>query len=217
MNLYSKGVALERQLSRRILPPPKKLVAGNSKTVQSFRSLLLFCSERTPICTRFCYACKGPISWANCVAKAIAVRRWIEENGVEKAAQRLSYEVRCGDFRWMDRGDFDPLTIQLANRLVELRPDVTYNAFSRQLSALKALSPKIARTFSVDHCSKGRIQDVPPDIRIAYLKIETGEKIPKRVNVVFPANHRKELLGDKRDCGYYKNHLLTCSTCRRCL
>lgn len=117
--LYQKAVDKEKQLWAETQKEPKTLVFGNSKTGQSFRSLMSFCHWRTVTCTAHCYGCKGPISWDNSVNRVIAVRKWINEHGVDKAAERMATEIsHNGIFRWMDRGDFDPPIVYLANRLL---------------------------------------------------------------------------------------------------
>lgn len=215
-NLYESALAFEQDLSRQCWPEPDKLVSQNSKTGQSFRSLLQFCTHRTRLCEEHCYACKGPISWKPPVAKAIAVRRWIEKHGVEESAQRMATEIHWHSiFRWMDRGDFDPLTIQIANRLVEIRDDVAYAAFSRNLEALQSLSPKITRIYSIDPTSAHTAKAVPPDIKVAFMKADDAP-MPARVNVVFPLNHRTCIKGDQRDCSFFRNNLVKCASCRRC-
>ena len=217
MNLYHQGICRERQLERTAWPEPDSLVSGNSKVNQTFRSLLRFCTHRTAICSRHCYACKGPISWKLPVAKAIAVRQWIATNGVQAAAERMATEIYWrGLFRWMDRGDFDPLTVELANRLARLRHDVVFNAFSRNLDALTALTPSITRIYSIDQTTAHTVSQVPENIRIAYLKVAADETIPERVAVVFPLNHRRRLLGDPRDCSFYRDQRIVCASCRRC-
>lgn len=217
MNVYEKSLNLEQQLSNSTLAIPDLIVSQNSKTGQSFRSLLRFCNHRTPLCEQHCYACRGPISWGASVSKAISVRRWIEQNGIEISAKRMSAEIYYGGiFRWMDRGDFDPITVQLANRLVELRPDVSYCSFSRNLDALLTLNPKIKRTYSVDNTTLDTISKVPKSIQIAFMKTDTSTPIPKIVKIVFPINHRKNLLGDPRDCSFFTNKMVKCAVCRRC-
>ncbi|NUM33724.1 MAG: hypothetical protein HUU50_04240 [Candidatus Brocadiae bacterium] len=217
MNLYEKSLNLEQHLSNSTLALPDHIVSQNSKTGQSFRSLLRFCSHRTHLCSQRCYACRGPISWAASVSKAIAVRRWIEQNGIEVSAKRMATEIYYGGiFRWMDRGDFDPLTVLLANRVVELRPDVSYCAFSRNLDALKSLNPKINKVYSVDNRSLGTIHQVPNSIKIAFMKTDTCTPIPKVVKIVFPINHRKNLLGSSIDCSFFKDKRVKCAGCRRC-
>ncbi len=214
MNLYQISIKVEK----RIIPidPPDKLVFQNSKTGQSFKSLLKFCTHRTPLCEQHCYACRGPISWEKSIRKAKAVRQWIEGNGIEVSSKRMATEIHYGGiFRWMDRGDFDPLTVLLANRVAELRPDVYYSAFSRNLDALLALNPKIRRTFSVDNTSLDTRSKVPKSIQIAFIKTMPTE-IPKRIQIVFPINHRKSLLGDPRDCSFFKDKRVKCAVCRRC-
>jgi len=217
MNVYEKSLKLEQHLSNSTLAPPDHIVSQNSKTGQSFRSLLRFCSHRTILCQQNCYACKGPISWEASVSKAIAVRRWLEQNGIEVSAKRMATEIYYGLlFRWLDRGDFDPLTVRLANRLIELRPDVSFSAFSRNLDALLALNPKINRTYSVDNTTLDTISKVPKSIQIAFMKTDKCTPIPKVVKIVFPINHRKSLLGDPRDCSFFKDKRVKCAVCRRC-
>lgn len=215
MNLYKKSIKVEEKITP--IEPPETLVFQNSKTGQSFKSLLKFCTHRTPLCEQHCYACRGPISWEKSIRKAIAVRQWIEQNGIEISAKRMATEIYyCGIFRWMDRGDFDPLTVRLANRIAELRPDVSYSAFSRNLDALLALNPKIKRTYSIDNTSLDTICKVPKSIQIAFMKTDTSTEIPKRIQIVFPINHRKSLLGDPRDCSFFKDKRVKCAVCRRC-
>ncbi len=216
--LYEKALAKERELAKLVLPEPKTLVTNNSKAGQSFRSLLEFCTHRTPTCSRHCYACYGHLSHTLCVKKSIATRRWIETYGTHQAAERLAIEILWnGTFRWMDRGDFDPLTVELANKLAILRPDVKFCAYSKNLPALKQLKghSNLSLVLSCDKDNIGLLRKAR-GIKVSYLKTEVDEKVPKGIKVVHPLNKRRSLLGDKRDCTFAANKTVTCAACLRC-
>lgn len=216
--MYSDLRALEIKLAKGPLPEgPKKLTFNNRKTCHSFRSPVLYCTHRTPVCSQHCYAARIPMTFPDTVKKTLAVRRWIEENGVEAAARRMATEIPWkGLFRWMDQGDFDPLTVELANKLVPHRPDVNYVAFSRNLDALRHLNPHISRLWSLDKSSKHLITTPHRGIKVAYLKVDEDDEPPLGTHVVFPLNKRKALTGHRKDCTFSRIKNATCSSCLRC-
>ena len=217
MLLYEKALAKEKALEKEVLPEPKTLVCSNSKSDQSFRGLLRHCSGRTEICSKHCYACYGHIAMPQSVKRAIAIRRWIEKNGSDKAAERMATEIKYkGTFRWMDRGDFDDLTVDLANRVVELRPDVKFCAYTRNSEAAAHLCKGISVVFSLDASSTvPRFAECFP-FTYSWLKTSNDDKIPKWVDVVHPLNKRKALIGDPRDCTFARHKTATCRSCMRC-
>lgn len=217
MNIFEKSLLEEVKNSQLELKEPDSLVFGNRKTGQAFRSLLKFCKNRTPICEKYCYACRSHISWGHSIRKSIAVRRWIKKHGIEASAKRMASEIYWkGTFRFLDRGELDPLLLKLINRLSILRSDVAFNVYSRNLLLLKRITQKVSRVYSIDESSATKAQSIPKNIKIAYLKTLPHEKIPDCVDVVFPLNHRKALLGHAKDCNFYKRKNVTCQSCMRC-
>lgn len=223
LSLYDLSVRKENELSLLTTKEPDSLVSGNSKTGQSFRSLLRFCSDRTDICSSHCYACRGPISWNAPILKSLSVRKWIDCYGVKLAAKRLATEIGWNSiFRWMDRGDFDEVTIELANRVAKLRTDVRFCATSRQLSSLKSLSSSISRVFSIDKSSFHLLDLVSfscsSNIKVAYLQVD-DEDInirDKRISIVFPLNKRRSIPINGKTCSFAKAKNKKCNGCGRC-
>jgi hypothetical protein len=217
-DITKRVLDMEKNFMSTDLPAPARVVSSNSKTGQSFNSLLSFCDGRTDICRAECYACHGRLSMPATVRKACAVRQFVEEYGAYRSAQRVCWEITQPTFRWMARGDFDPLYVDLANRAAWLRPEIKHYAFSRQINALSYLDKSITKVLSIDKTSRDLLCHIPDNWIVAYLKTEVDEHIPMRVDVIFPLNHRKSLIdGDERICSFYLNGQVTCNTCRRCI
>ena len=217
MNLYGKALAREKAIEKNIGNYVPKMLSGtNRKTGQAFSSLLSSCAYRTPTCSRWCYACKGPMSWDIAIRKNVGVHNWIQAHGIDAAAQRIAWEISSPIFRWMAQGDFCKDTVELANKVQKLCPNVKFAAFSRSIDMLMGLSPQISRVLSLDTDSAHLAPKVPAELKVAYLKTVPNEKIPEQVDIVFPLNHRKALRGHAKQCSFYTNKEVLCRHCLRC-
>jgi len=217
--LYQKAFALEKSFLAQSLPDPVTLLSENRKTGQSLPGLFSHCRP-SRLCAQNCYACAPWMSRQNIVKKAVQVNNWLAKTPADIAAARIAAEIKWeGLLRFNCRGDFAPETVAIVNRVVTIRPDVKFCAYSRRFSVLKQISPQVCRVLSTDKTCfrRKKLSTIPADIKISWLKADKNEKIPNRVDIIHPINKKKALrAGDPRECPFEKFSQATCHDCLRC-
>jgi hypothetical protein len=224
--LYRRRIAAERRhagsIGRLRSARVVQLLSTNRKTGTSINLPVLNCRP-TRRCAAACYACEGPIAWANSVRKALVVDSLLRTGDITAFVWECRYRR---DVRLNGSGDMTLAHVPAVVALAESCPHTVFWGFTRRREVAEAVNGRrrnlsLIVTFDAT-TPRGALRGYEGPL--AYGPRGPADVVPasRRIVVVFPEHHAGRTVPDvplhELDCPATRGaeRMLACRRCRRC-